>query len=358
MKTRTYILEAVCCALFLVFGATGPRAQAQTPPVEAGRLSGTLRSAYYFEVMSPGGILPDWDRGYVIQHENKENYSPDTPMVAIYDATGTRVRQGRIWPEGAGSVRVRVTAAAQEGAILAAGWAAMKDGSIQHYVVKTDLAGNTVQTLLTGSFGTERMCEAPDGTIWAVGRDVQDGKVQSESGVLRHYSFAKGLLHSYLPEITVEAVPPGSKGPWFDPFHSYVRCGKDKVYLYLAFTDEYVEVDTASSELKRWKLDTTAVPQEKASGFAVTEDGRVYASFGPSWMGGNIRGLYQIKAETENPIARLLPIAGTIQVLEHGKQPPAGTIILLWGADGNQLVVWRTDEPNGSLVSWVDVIHN
>src|SRR5579864_4824000 len=193
MKTRTYIFEAVCCALFLVFGATGPRAQAQTPPVEAGHLSGTLRSAYYFEVMSPGGILPDWDRSYAIHHENEENYSPDTLMVAMYDATGTRVRQGYIWPEGAGSVRVRVTAATQEGAILAAGRAAMRDGSIQHYIVKTDLAGNTIQTLLMVSFGTERMCESPDGTIWAVGRDVQDGKVQMESGVLRQYSFAKGL---------------------------------------------------------------------------------------------------------------------------------------------------------------------
>jgi hypothetical protein len=358
MKTRTYIFEAVCCAQFLVFSATGPRAQAQTLPVEAGHLSGTLRSAYYFEVMSPGSILPDWDRSYAIHHENEENYSPDTPMVAMYDATGTRVRQGYIWPEGAGSVRVRVTAATQEGAILAAGRAAIRDGSIQHYIVETDLAGNTIQTLLTGSFGTERMCEAPDGTVWAVGRDVQDEKVQRESGVLRQYSFAKGLLHSYLPEITVEAVPPGSKGPWFDPFHTYVRCGKDKVYLYLAFTDEYVEVDAALSELKRWKLDMTAVPHERANGFAVTEDGRVYASFSPWTNSGNIRGLYQIKAETENPIARLLPVAGTIQVLEHGKQPPAGTIILLWGADGNQLVVWRTDEPNGSLVSWVDVIHN
>jgi hypothetical protein len=101
----------------------------------------------------------------------------------------------------------------------------------------------------------------------------------------------------------------------------------------------------------------TAVPHERANGLAVTDDGKVYASFGPS-MGGNMRGLYQIEAETENPIARLIPVAGTIKVLERGKQPPAGTIILLWGADGNQLVVWRTDEPNGALASWVDVIHN
>lgn len=359
MKTRTYIFEAACCVLFLVFGVTGARSQAQTSATEAGQLSGTLRTAFYFEVIYPGGILPDWDRGYVIHHENEENYSPDTPMVAMYDATGTRVRQGRIWPEGAGSVRIRRTAASREGAILAAAWAIMQDGSLQHYIVKTDLAGNTVQTLLTGSFGTERMCEAQDGTIWTLGRDVHDGKVQRESEVLRQYGFEKGLLHSYLPQVSVEAVvPPRSKEPWFEPSETYVRCGKDKVSVYLEFTDEYVEVDTSTFELKRWKLDMTAVPQEKASGLAVTEDGRVYASFGPSWMGGNIRGLYQIEAEPGNPIARLLPVAGTIKLLERGKQAPSGTIFRLWGADGNQLVLWRVDEPNGAFASWVDVIHN
>ena len=121
MKTRTYIFEAVCCALFFLFIVTGAPSQAQTLSSEAGQLSGTLRTAFYYEVMIPGFEVPDWDRGYVIHHEDEENYSADTAMVAMYDATGMRIRQGRIWPEGAGSVRVRVTAATQEGAILAAG---------------------------------------------------------------------------------------------------------------------------------------------------------------------------------------------------------------------------------------------
>lgn len=358
MKTRTYISKAAFCALLLLFGVASARAQVQTPPAEAGQISGTLRTAFYFEAMYPGVILPDWDRGYVIHHEIETNYSPDAPMVFMYDATGMRIRQARIWPPGAGSVRIRRTAATREGAILATGWATVQDGSVQRYIVKTDPAGNTVQTLMTGSFETEQMCEAQDGTIWSLGKTVgQDDAHRDDTNVLRHYSFEKGLLHSYLPQITVEAMVQ-SKRPWFDPFWSYVRCGKEKVSVYLGFTDEYVEVDTSSFELKRWKLDLAAVKQEKANGLAVTEDGRVYASFGPSWMGGNIRGLYQIKAEAGNPVARLLPVAGTIKVPERGKVPPPGTIFRLWGADGNQLVLWRADEPDGSLVSWVDVIHN
>jgi hypothetical protein len=51
-------------------------------------------------------------------------------MVVMYDNTGKRIREGRIWPQGAGSVRVRRTAATREGAILAAGVAIMQGGSI------------------------------------------------------------------------------------------------------------------------------------------------------------------------------------------------------------------------------------
>jgi hypothetical protein len=354
------MLKVASCVLFLLLGVAGARSQAQTPPAEAGQISGTLRTAFYFEAIYPGSELPDWDRGYVIHHENEVNYSPDAPMGFMYDATGMRIRQARIWPKGAESVRIRRTAATREGVILAAGWATMQDGSVQGYFVKTDLAGNTVQTLMTGSFETEHLCEAQDGTIWSLGRNVrQENSQETNTDVLRHYSFEKGLLHSYLPQATVEAVVPHrSKVPWFEPSQSYVQCGKEKVSLYLSFTDEYVEVGTSSFELKRWKLDMTALPREKAHHLAVTEDGRVYASFGPSWMGGNIQGLYQIKAEAGNPIARLLPIAGTINVLEGGKVPAPGTVVWLWGADGNHLVLCRVDEPDGSLVSWVDVIHN
>jgi hypothetical protein len=335
-------------------------AQESATPADAGEISGTLRTVAYPEIMYPNERIPEWDRGYMIHHEIEENFSPDTPMVTMWNATGKHIRDGRIWPPAAGSVRIRRVAATREGAILAAGWAILRDGSIQRYIVKTDLAGNTVQTLMTGSSGTAQMCEAQDGTIWSLGTTVsQENGQENNTNVLRHYSFEKGLLHSYLPLVTVEAVVPlRSKRPWFEPFETSVRCGKEKVFVYLSFTDEYAEVDTSSFELKRWKLDMTALPREKARGLAVTEDGRVYASFGPSWMGGNIRGLYQIKAEAGNPIARLLPVEGTIKALERGKAPPPGTIEWLWGADGNQLVLWRDHEPDGSWVSWVNVIHN
>ncbi len=349
---------AILSVALLLFSAT-TRAQDQTSSADAGQISDTLRSATYAEAIYPPGVMPDWDRGYVIHYEIEVNYSPETPMVVMYDNTGKRIREGRIWPQSAGSVRIRRIAATSGGAILAAGWAVMQDGSSPGYIVKTDLAGTTVQSLLTGSFMPEQICEAPDGTVWSLGRtlDPNDGQ-QHSTDILRRYSFEKGLLHSFLSEETAKAVLHSNR-PWFSPFGSYVRCGKNKVSVYLKFTNEYVEIDTSSLKLSRRKLDEAVVQQREANGLAVTEDGRVYVSFRGRRLEGapQVRGLYQIKAVSGNPIASLLPVAGTITTIEQGKAPPPGTFIMLWGADGNQLVVWRMGM-NDSFLSWVNVIHS
>ncbi len=354
-KLTKQICEVALVLALLLFLSASARAQDQ--PSEAGQISNTLRSAAYPEAIF-ASIMPDWDRGYVIHYEFEVNHSPDTPMVVMYDASGKRIREGRIWPVGAGSVRITRTAATREGAILAGGNAIMQDGSSQGYIVKTDPAGNTAQSLLTGSFKPGQICEASDGTVWSLGRNLSpnDGQ-QHNADVLRHYSFEKGLLHSFLPENTV-AAPVTSEKLWFVSFGSYVRCGKNKVSVYLRFTNEYVEVNTSSFEVKRWKLDEAVVQQRKANGLAVTEDGRVYVSFRASGSEGLplVRGLYQIKTASGNPLAKLLPVAGTVTTIESGKALPRGTFTMLWGADGNQLVVWRM-EHNDSFLSWVNVIN-
>jgi hypothetical protein len=58
------------------------------------------------------------------------------------------------------------------------------------------------------------------------------------------------------------------------PYGSYVRCGKEKISVYLNFTREYVEINASSLELKRWKLDESVLRDRDADGFAVTDDER------------------------------------------------------------------------------------
>ena len=345
-------------ALALSFSVSTP-AQSSASPPEAGRISSTLRTASYPEAIYPHGVMPDWDRGYVIHHEIEVNNSPDAAMVVMYDATGKRVREGHIWPRGAGRVGVRRTAATRNGAILAAGWAIMQDGSIPGYMAKTDLQGNTIQSIETGAFKPEQICEAPDGTVWSLGKAGRsDGAPVPDTEVVRHYSFENGLLQTFMPENTIQASM-NSEHPWFTPFGSFLRCGKEKVSVYLRFTGEYAEINTSTFELKRWKLDDSVVQQRQASGLAVTEDGRVYVSFRVSGIIGQpqVRGLYEIKAVSGKLIAGLLPVKGTVTAVERGKIPAPGTFTMLWGADGNQLVVWRT-EGSGPSLSWVNVSHD
>jgi hypothetical protein len=45
-----------------------------------------------------------------------------------------------------------------------------------------------------------------------------------------------------------------------------------------------------------------------------------------------------------------------VYTFERDKLPPQGTLISLWGADGNQLVIWPL-QGNGEFLSWVNVIH-
>jgi hypothetical protein len=359
-KQTKLIIEIILGVALLLLVSASALGQDQSPAAEAGQISAPLRSSAYPEVIYDRSFVPDWDRGYVIHHEFEVNHSPGTPMVVMYDATGKRVREGRIWPQGAGSVTIRRTAATRDGAILASGGATMQDGSIQHFIVRTDLSGNTAQTLQTGPFLAEQVCEASDGSVWSLGKEVtSDGNRAPDTNVLRQYSFEKGLLQGFLPEDSVSAVV-NSNRPWFNPFDSFVRCGKDKVSVYLNFTDEYAEVNTSSFELKRWKVDEVTVQQGKASGLAIAEDGRVYASFSTHGMSGpgplGLTGLYQLKAQPGMPITLLLPVGGTISIrgMERGQVPPPGTFVRLWGADGNQLVIARTDSWD---MYWVNVIH-
>jgi hypothetical protein len=138
-KTRP-LLRAFLSALLVMLFIACVRGQEDVshPAAEGTRISESVRIVAYPEAFYAHAIMPDWDRGYVLHHEIAVNSRPNEAMVVMYDATGKRVREGRIWPQGAGCVTIRRTAATHDGAILAAGGAIMQDGSVSGFIVKTD----------------------------------------------------------------------------------------------------------------------------------------------------------------------------------------------------------------------------
>ncbi len=75
----------------------------------------------------------------------------------------------------------------------------MSDGSRQRFIVKSDPSGRTMQSVRIGDFYPHQVCEAADGTVWVLGFESNDHvAAEADNNVLRHYSFEKGLLGSFV----------------------------------------------------------------------------------------------------------------------------------------------------------------
>jgi hypothetical protein len=356
MKIRNQFLKAIPLALVLAcFGAvtSGQGLSEQNLPT----LSPALHAALYPEVMCAGCIVPHWDRGYLLHVE----FDRDPAVVTMYDRVGKKVLEGRMAPPDAVKASVRTAGVTQAGGIVATGGGIMTDGSSQRFIVKSDPTGRVVQSVKIADFYTRQVCEATDSTVWVLGyettyrydpnyRDVSD----EERNVLRHYSFEKGLLGSFVSLGSISKSRNLSMQV-SRPDKTFLRCGKDRVAVLLAATGEYIDIDTSTEKLSRWKIALPPGLGEKTSGFAVTEEGRSFVGLSDFSDQDNIRttGLYELKVDSGTPVATLVPVTGTITKYDPSEIAPDGTFLYLWGADGNELVMQR--QGDGWGLSWARV---
>jgi len=140
------------------------------------------------------------------------------------------------------------------------------------------------------------------------------------------------------------------------PMNCYLRCGKDRVLIYLAPAAQYIEVDASTERLTRWSVDMSSVVGSNTRGFAVTDEGRIFLAFAndPDPNGERKHGLYELKATPGSSIASLTAVDGTATAFDSDKNVPDGTFLRLWGADGNSLVVSRKGDNWG--LSWANVL--
>jgi hypothetical protein len=358
MKIQNQFLKAI--PLALVFACFGGITSAQElAGQELPTLSSPLHAALYPEVMCAGCIVPHWDRGYLLHVE----FDRDPAVVTMYDRVGKKVLEGRMAPPDAVKASVGATGATRAGGIVATGGGIMSDGSSQRFIVKSDSTGRVVQSVRIGDFYPHQVCEATDSTVWVLGfetlyrydpnyRDVSD----DERNVLRHYSFEKGLLGSFVSLGSISKSRDVSMQVALS-HKTFLRCGKDRVAVLLGATGEYIEVDTSSERLTRWRV-ALAQPSgisEKISGFAVTEEERCFVGLSDFNDQDNMMttGLYELKADSGTPVARLVPVAGTNTKYDPSKIAPDGAFLSLWGADGNELVMRR--QGGGLGLSWARV---
>ena len=348
MKIQYQFLRGVLAAILLPAFAADTQAQQQSQQPDAPTLSPALHKALFPEVMCAGCIVSQWDHGYIVHRE----FDKDPAMVTIYDRNGKKALEAHVKPQDFAKVSIRAAGATDAGGILAVGGGNMTHGSIQGFIVKTDSSGRTVTSVHTSRYSLHQVCEAPDGTVWTLGydRNLHDSP-DADKHVLLHYSFEKGLLGSF---VSLDSI---SKSPDAilqidSPMKSFLRCSKDRVSVLFWPANQYIEVDASSGKLMRWNVAASPVASEEATGFAVTDDERIFVSLGGFSEPDNLvmSGLYELKAKTGTPVAVLVPIEGTLTTYDRNSVPPDEAFERLWGADGSEIVVQR--QGDGWGISW------
>jgi hypothetical protein len=352
MRIPYQFCDVVLTALLLSCLAKAATAQQSPQQLDVPTLSPAGHSALYPEVMCVHCIIPQWDRGYILHRECDK----DPAVVTMYDRDGKKVLEARMELPDAAKIHLHAVAATHAGGILAVGGSIMTDGSIQGFIAKTDLTGRTIQSLRTGQFSPHQVCEASDGTVWTLGyaRDYRDS-LDADKNVLRHYSLEKGPLESLVAfdsifksrDASLNVIPGGT---------SFLRCSKDRVSVFFGSASQYIEVDASNGKIARWNAALPPIAGGRATGFAVTEEGRIFVSLrGVSEPDNTVtHGLYELKAKTGISVATLVLVDGTLMTHERGGVPPDETVEELWGADGDELVVQRYGDGWG--ISWAKVV--
>src|SRR2546429_4848035 len=164
--------------------------------------------------------MPHWDTGYLLSRL-VETYKAGEPNIRLYDRSGKKVREARIWfPE---SPRVVISSATvtSDGRIIAAGNAQKSDGAAAPFIALTDLTGKVTNVIQTYGFVTCNICRAPDGTIWSFGGTGYDTHSEPNPGdTLRHFDFQKGQIGSYLPRSSFPQL-------FFSSRRRHTRCSRD-----------------------------------------------------------------------------------------------------------------------------------
>ncbi|MGC1838357.1 MAG: hypothetical protein WA674_08440 [Candidatus Acidiferrales bacterium] len=290
----------------------------------------------------PNSDLPYWDKGYLVKREI-ENFQKDLPNVAIFDGTGQKARQAVVWFPG--SIRVLVASAAVtlDGRILAAGESDLPDGTAAPFIALTDLAGKLANVIQTKDFYPQNVCSAPDGTVWSFGNTFWDEeKRQPKPGeTLRHFDFKKGQLGAYVPQATFgDILAPSALG--------YIRCTASSVSVYSRRANVYIEMPYAADAPQVYHIQGSS--QLSLKGFASSGPKRVYGVLDNRVGSENTSvGLYTLAFDDKNMTVSWKPVDGAVG---SPKQP--GTIAMLWGIDGENLVIGRTQDPVGmTALLWV-----
>jgi hypothetical protein len=274
--------------------------------------------------------LPQWDKGYLVSRETL-TYQPGVANVKLYDESGEKVREAAIWFPGSERVVIHSAGVTSDGRIIAAGHTEKADGTTASFIALTDLSGRMTNVIQTKGYDPANICQAPDGTVWTFGGTGYDRETGPNPGdTLHHFDFQKGQVGSYLPRSTFPNYP-------MPDVPAYIRCSADKVVVYSYGAQEYIEMQYTGDTPRLYHAEAPS-SELRLAGFAVTGSRSVYGYFYRAGKGG----LYYLSFNEAANTVRWLPVEGTVGLLTK-----PGAISGLWGSDGDNLVVSRSEDRAG-----------
>lgn len=219
--------------------------------------------------IDPGGqLVPVWTGGRLLIVEGS---SSQAPIIRAFDQNGLLVSAVSFTIPGADSISVQGRAAGPDGMIAVCGSAVDSQGRAGGYI--TVISGETSTTTRMFPYIPTAIGVSPDKTIWTAGYEyAPNGKVNRESGTLRHYNLLGTVQKEFVPLVThkVDAYRTG-----------YLVVKQDHIGWYTGPIwgpgAMYIEV-TKGGQVR----EMSGVPLEKANdtvtGVAMTDDDTVFAT--------------------------------------------------------------------------------
>lgn len=266
--------------------------------------------------------LPEWSGGALMAVAS--NRTP-APAIVLFDGDGRQLPALILRIPEAETVDVASFARGADGAVVACGNVYDRAGRGSGFLALFSRSGEDLGVTRLSPYSPRRVTLASDGSIWTTGMEVTNAKESTPpgSGVVRHFDRHGRLLGSFIPRSTfgthlaVEYGRLGSAkgrigwytGPFMGPgsrFYEILFDGEVRAYPVIGVR-----------------------PKEELTGLGLTDDGHTYVTM----------------KDNAIPFSwRLLSTGDPGQAWVEEKLPSeVGRVFLLFGADGNHLVIHHRD---------------
>lgn len=217
-------------------------------------------------------VIPKWENGFFVRFEIPDGVT--TPAVYVQDADGKELAKAVVSIPDAVENGLSDAAVSPQGEVAVAGGASWADGRATAFILFISKAGKALQLVRTSPFSARRICFSADGTLWALGYELDSGGMEiADYNILRHYGRDGVMIHSAIPRNSFPL--PGHSNPVSE---SYLATSGDRVGIYSDRAKEWIEVATATGAVVgRW-AGLTFRPKSRVIGASITRSGFVYIS--------------------------------------------------------------------------------